>query len=69
LVHLGTNPEPDGGVVIRWNELGAAFTTTGATDGNVRIVNINSSQTLHVIYKSSQQDLGPGEHVDVSVLP
>jgi hypothetical protein len=67
LVHLGTDPQADGGVVIRWNELGATFATTGSNDDNVRIFNFNQSQQLHVLFRSFQVNLGPGASSDVNV--
>jgi hypothetical protein len=67
LVYLGTDPQTDGGVVIRWNELGAAFGTTGSSDGNVRIFNLNQSQHLHVLFRSGELNLGPGAHFDVNL--
>jgi hypothetical protein len=67
LVYLGTDPQADGGVVIRWNELGAAFGTTGSSDGNVRIFNLKQSQHLHVLFRSGELNLGPGAHFDVNL--
>jgi hypothetical protein len=67
LVHLGTNPQTDGGTVIRWNELGAAFGTTGSNDNDVRIFNFNQSQDLHILYRNTQVTIGPGQFTDADV--
>jgi hypothetical protein len=67
LVNLGTDRQTNGGVVIRWIELGATFGTTGSANDNVRIYNFNPSQTLYILYRGTLTTLGPTAHDDVNV--